>query len=115
VSYIQCVNTGSTTINGMESTNERHGSRLRTVQTLPLGEGTTLDAEGGDTVSTRTELLGKTINARLAVSSVLNEIEPNPVLSVLRNGHGEKYTDRLRRIHDDLGDLESDLKGLERT
>jgi hypothetical protein len=109
VSYIESINTGNTTINGTESTNERHGSRLRTLQTFPMGEGTTLDAKGGYTVSTRTELLGKTINARLAVSQVVGAIEANPVASILLNSHGERYVDTLRRIEAYLVELEGEL------
>ena len=109
MSYIESINTGNTTINGTESTNERHGSRLRTLRTLSMGEGTTMDAKGGYTVNTRKELLGKTINARLAVSQVVGVIEPNPVLSVLQNSHGERYVSILRRIEGDLVELEGDL------
>lgn len=53
MSYIESINTGNTTINGTESTNERHGSRLRTIRTLPMGKGTTMDAKDGYTMSTR--------------------------------------------------------------
>lgn len=77
-----------------------------------MGEGTTMDAKGGYTVSTRTELLGKTINARLAVSQVAGSIELNPVLSVLRKGNGEYYVSILRRIEGDLVELEGDLSAL---
>ena len=68
-----------------------------------------MDAKGGYTVNTRKELLGKTINARLAVSQVAIVMELNPVLSVLRKGNGEYYVSILRRIEGDLVELEGDL------
>jgi hypothetical protein len=58
---------------------------------------------------TRTELLSKVINARLAVSGVLGAIEPNPILSVLRDSEGTLWVHRLQNTHRHLIELETDL------